>query len=187
MRASTLTQRSASCLQRRGELKPPALRLSCQRQLQQAAAVRSCLPPWLPLQPSCNAWGLIAHLLPMCACPLASGSGLEDQLCAPKCLPCAALCAGISSSRWARSSRLCVVSRLVLTPTGNGSTEHIGEEIAMPSAIELKEGLFEVCGRGSRCVSHYSCYHCDCYSNRRPVQPQQLLLRVHMVCICRVA
>ena len=35
-------------------------------------------------------------------------------------------------------------AKLVLTPVGTGKTEHIGEEVAMPGAIELKEGLFEV-------------------------------------------
>jgi hypothetical protein len=37
----------------------------------------------------------------------------------------------------------------VLTPTGNGSFAHIGEEVDVPGPIDLKEGLFEVRGVGS--------------------------------------
>lgn len=49
-----------------------------------------------------------------------------------------------SAPRCRRSSRLCVAAKLVLTPTGTGTTEHIGEEVALPTAIDLKEGLFEL-------------------------------------------
>ncbi|KAL4452604.1 hypothetical protein ABPG75_008266 [Micractinium tetrahymenae] len=50
----------------------------------------------------------------------------------------------VAAPRCRRAGRLCVSSKLVLTPTGNGSTEHIGEEVPLPGAIELKEGLFEL-------------------------------------------
>ncbi|PSC74722.1 serine threonine-kinase [Micractinium conductrix] len=46
--------------------------------------------------------------------------------------------------RSSRGSRLVCSAKLVLTPVGTGKTEHIGEEVAMPGAIELKEGLFEL-------------------------------------------
>lgn len=39
-------------------------------------------------------------------------------------------------------------SKLVLTPTGDGSTEHLGEDVALPGAIDLKEGLYEVRSAG---------------------------------------
>lgn len=35
-------------------------------------------------------------------------------------------------------------SRLVLMPTGNGAWDHIGEKVAMPQPIELKDGVYEV-------------------------------------------
>lgn len=35
-------------------------------------------------------------------------------------------------------------SRLVLTPTGNGSWEHIGDKVPLPEPIPLKQGVFEV-------------------------------------------
>lgn len=43
-----------------------------------------------------------------------------------------------------RSTRLCVSNKLVLTPTGSGKTDHIGEAVSLPGTIVLKEGLFEV-------------------------------------------
>lgn len=43
-----------------------------------------------------------------------------------------------------RSIRLCVSNKLVLTPTGSGKTDHIGESVSLPGTIVLKEGLFEV-------------------------------------------
>lgn len=43
-----------------------------------------------------------------------------------------------------RSIRLCVSNKLVLTPTGSGKTDHIGEAVSLPGTIVLKEGLFEV-------------------------------------------
>lgn len=47
-----------------------------------------------------------------------------------------------------RSIRLCVSNKLVLTPTGSGKTDHIGEAVSLPGTIVLKEGLFEI-GRTS--------------------------------------
>lgn len=38
--------------------------------------------------------------------------------------------------------------RLVLRPTGDGSSEHIGEKVPQPGAIPLQEGVYEV-GRSS--------------------------------------
>lgn len=35
-------------------------------------------------------------------------------------------------------------NKLVLTPTGSGKTDHIGEAVSLPGTIVLKEGLFEV-------------------------------------------
>eukprot|EP00775_Hariotina_reticulata_P009147 gene9147-9315_t len=35
-------------------------------------------------------------------------------------------------------------SRLVLRPTGNGSYDHIGDEVSLPQTIPLKDGVFEV-------------------------------------------
>lgn len=52
--------------------------------------------------------------------------------------------------RRGRAMRLCVSSRLVLTPTGSGSTKHLDEPASLPAAISLKEGLFEV-GGGRAC------------------------------------
>lgn len=43
-------------------------------------------------------------------------------------------------------------SKLVLTPTGNGSTEHLGEDVSLPGAIELKEGLYEVRHMFAYCI-----------------------------------
>ncbi|KAL4439002.1 hypothetical protein ABPG77_006939 [Micractinium sp. CCAP 211/92] len=54
----------------------------------------------------------------------------------------------VVAPRSRRAGRLCVSSKLVLTPTGDGSTEHLGEDVALPGAIDLKEGLYEL-GRAS--------------------------------------
>ncbi|KAI8467167.1 MAG: SMAD/FHA domain-containing protein [Monoraphidium minutum] len=39
-------------------------------------------------------------------------------------------------------------SRLVLNPTGSGSSDHIGSKVSMPAPIPLKDGVYEV-GRSS--------------------------------------
>lgn len=52
-----------------------------------------------------------------------------------------------AGSSVSRQSVVAASSRLVLTPTGSGSCDHIGEgaaKVAMPRAIPLKDGVYEV-------------------------------------------
>lgn len=52
-----------------------------------------------------------------------------------------------STNKQAGVSRHTVVEancRLVLRPTGNGSYDHIGDEVPLPQTIPLKDGVFEV-------------------------------------------
>lgn len=58
-----------------------------------------------------------------------------------------------------RSIRLCVSNKLVLTPTGSGKTDHIGEAVSLPGTIVLKEGLFEV--RLTKAEYLQGCLHHD--------------------------
>lgn len=51
----------------------------------------------------------------------------------------------LSATRQQVSVAFC---QLVLRPTGDGSSEHIGKELPAPAAIPLKEGVYEV-GRSS--------------------------------------
>ncbi|EIE20165.1 SMAD/FHA domain-containing protein [Coccomyxa subellipsoidea C-169] len=47
-------------------------------------------------------------------------------------------------SKRARHTTLAVTSKLVLVPTGDGSTKHLEEPVSLPEEIELKDGVFEV-------------------------------------------
>ncbi|GBF89894.1 hypothetical protein Rsub_02598 [Raphidocelis subcapitata] len=47
-----------------------------------------------------------------------------------------------------RATAVVASSRLVLTPTGSGSCEHIGSKLPLPKPIPLKDGVYEV-GRSS--------------------------------------
>lgn len=47
-------------------------------------------------------------------------------------------------ARNARFVRVCAASKLVLVPTGDGSTGHLGMDVTMPSSFELKEGTLEL-------------------------------------------
>lgn len=49
------------------------------------------------------------------------------------------LCSGVTRHVTAASSRL------VLTPTGSGSCDHIGAKTTLPGPIPLKDGVYEVC------------------------------------------
>lgn len=55
---------------------------------------------------------------------------------------------GVHTCAASRAPAVVASCSLVLRPTGNGSFEHIGDEVAMPQPIPLKDGLYEV-GRAS--------------------------------------
>lgn len=55
---------------------------------------------------------------------------------------------GVATVAVSRAPAVVASCRLVLRPTGNGSFEHIGDEVPQPQPIILKEGVFEV-GRAS--------------------------------------
>eukprot|EP00877_Chromochloris_zofingiensis_P000598 jgi/Chrzof1/10539/Cz05g02150.t1 len=43
-----------------------------------------------------------------------------------------------------RATTVFAASRLVLTPTGTGACDHIGEKVSLPTPIPLNDGVFEV-------------------------------------------
>ncbi|CAL8470987.1 g10529 [Coccomyxa elongata] len=43
-----------------------------------------------------------------------------------------------------RRTPFAVANKLVLVPTGDGSTKHLDEPVSLPEEIELKDGVFEV-------------------------------------------
>ncbi|KAK9901274.1 hypothetical protein WJX75_003655 [Coccomyxa subellipsoidea] len=43
-----------------------------------------------------------------------------------------------------RQTTLAVANKLILVPTGDGSTKHLDGPVSLPEEIELKDGVFEV-------------------------------------------
>eukprot|EP00878_Enallax_costatus_P002873 GHUV01003066.1.p2 GENE.GHUV01003066.1~~GHUV01003066.1.p2 ORF type:complete len:192 (+),score=47.40 GHUV01003066.1:321-896(+) len=82
---------------------------------------------------------------------------------------------GVHTCAVSRAPAVVASARLVLRPTGNGNTEHIGDDVKMPPPIPLQDGLYEV-GRASPA---------DIQINIPTVSSRHALLRVedNKVCI----
>lgn len=81
---------------------------------------------------------------------------------------------GVHTCSVSRAPAVVASCRLVLRPTGNGNSEHIGDDVKLPQPIPLEDGLYEV-GRASPA---------DIRINIPTVSSRHALLRVEDKKVC---